>query len=106
MNFELEEIRTVDPYVKMPTSPTSPMATIPSTLEVSRPRSPDSHGPRDVVDISHDEEVIREQHDYTENAPQAVVNAIAIEREREQNETPPDLMVGSLGSWAGGDDSD
>lgn len=40
-------------------------------------------------------------HDYTENAPQAVVDAIAIERAREEKEAPPDMMVGSFQSWAG-----
>lgn len=43
-----------------------------------------------------------EQHDYTENAPQAVVDAIAIERAREEQEGPPDMMVGSFQSWMGG----
>lgn len=38
-------------------------------------------------------------YDYTENAPQAVVDAIAIERAREEKEGPPDMMVGSWASW-------
>ena len=37
--------------------------------------------------------------DYTENAPQGVVDAIAIERAREEKEGPPDMISGSLGSW-------
>lgn len=37
--------------------------------------------------------------DYTENAPQGVVDAIAIERAREEQEGPPDMISGSLGSW-------
>lgn len=37
--------------------------------------------------------------DYTENAPQGVVDAIAIERAREEQEGPPDMISGSVGSW-------
>ena len=106
MNIELKEIKSSESSKKMPSSPTSPMATIPTAVDISRPREPDEHGPRDVVDISQDEEVDRRHYDYTENAPQAVVNAIAMEREREQNEAPPDLMVGSFGSWTGNDDGE
>ena len=47
-----------------------------------------------------------DQYDYTENAPQAVVNAIAMERAREEKEAPADMMVGSLQSWAGGDEGE
>jgi cation-transporting ATPase 13A3/4/5 len=37
--------------------------------------------------------------DYTEAAPQGVIDAIAIERAREQQEGPPDMISGSVGSW-------
>jgi hypothetical protein len=37
--------------------------------------------------------------DYTENAPQGVVDAVVIERAREAQEGPPDMISGSLGSW-------
>lgn len=45
-------------------------------------------------------------YDYTENAPQAVVDAIAIERAREEKEGPPDMMVGSWASWMSHDDGE
>jgi hypothetical protein len=42
-------------------------------------------------------------YDYTENAPQAVVDAIFIERKREEEEGAPDMMVGSWASWMNND---
>lgn len=77
-----------------PPSPTR--AQIPSAIAATRPTAPDSHHPE-----ANQEEPVR--HDYTENAPQAVVDAIAIERAREEKEAPPDMMVGSFQSWAGQD---
>jgi hypothetical protein len=34
-----------------------------------------------------------------QNAPQGVVDAIAIARAKEEQEGPPDMISGSVGSW-------
>ena len=91
-----------------PPSPTR--ANFPSAISASRPTQPDAFHPEPVHNgkpglsaangQNHEEPV---HHDYTENAPQAVVDAIAIERAREEKEAPPDMMVGSFQSWAGPD---
>lgn len=49
------------------------------------------------------DEAGKQGYDYTENAPQAVVDAIFIERKREEEEGPPDMMVGSWASWMNND---
>lgn len=91
-----------------PVSPTR--AQIPSAISVSRPAQPDGFHPEPVQNSQPQNTASNGQgeegpshHDYTENAPQAVVDAIAIERAREEKEAPPDMMVGSFQSWAGPD---
>ena len=90
-----------------PTSPTR--AQIPSAISVSRPANPDAFHPEPLQGqtsappLNGQGEEGQFHHDYTENAPQAVVDAIAIERAREEKEAPPDMMVGSFQSWAGPD---
>ena len=89
--------------------PPSPgLATIPSAISASRPIPPDRFHPAPVKHPLNEQEQVQDRagpshHDYTENAPQAVVDAIAIERAREEKEAPPDMMVGSFQSWAGTD---
>jgi cation-transporting ATPase 13A2 len=95
-----------------PPSPTR--ATIPSAISVSKPKVPDTFHP---VAMDTDASTLSVQshsttnpntethppsdYDYTENAPQAAIDAIAIERAREAKEGPPDMMVGSFQSWMG-----
>lgn len=90
-------------------SPPSARAQIPSALAATKPSQPDAFRPVPLTS-AHDTssggpsaEAGPSHHDYTENAPQAVVDAIAIERAREEKEAPPDMMVGSFQSWAGQD---
>jgi len=89
-------------------TPTSPLAEIPSTADISISRLPQTTVKaadtlqKETLPPSEPSEASEAGHDYTENAPQAVVDAIAIERAREEQEGPPDLMVGSFQSWMGG----
>ena len=85
-----------------PPSPTR--AQIPSAIAASKPNAPDAFHPVDTSTPANGQGP--SHHDYTENAPQAVVDAIAIERAREEKEAPPDMMVGSLQSWMGQNDGE
>lgn len=69
----------------------------PSGMSASRPNTNTA--------TSKGKEPVTEEvgYDYTENAPQAVVDAIFIERKREEEEGPPDMMVGSWASWMNND---
>lgn len=92
----------------MPDPPSPTRAQIPSALAASKPTQPDTFHPVPAGSSASPSAIPAKQdgpshHDYTENAPQAVVDAIAIEREREAKEAPPDMMVGSFQSWAGVD---
>ena len=89
-------------------SPPSPTrSTIPSAIVISRPQQADTYHPQTVGDqelgVSSRPEPV-EHYDYTGNAPQAVVDAIAMQRAREEKEAPPDMMVGSFQSWGGLDE--
>ena len=86
--------------------PTSPgIAQIPSNSSPLKQRKDPfkSHaqaGPsRNEDDEDQDEEERGPKWDYTENAPQGVVDAIAIARAKEEQEGPPDMISGSVGSW-------
>jgi len=92
----------------MPDPPSPTRAQIPSAIAASKPVQPDAFHPVPAGPAANSSTARLVQdgpshHDYTENAPQAVVDAIAIEREREAKEAPPDMMVGSFQSWAGAD---
>ncbi|WVQ96650.1 hypothetical protein IAU59_003756 [Kwoniella sp. CBS 9459] len=91
---------------------------LPSAIAQSRPTQPDKFHPvplpssqKNVAGVvpsppqgqNEDGDAGPSTYDYTENAPQAVVDAIAIEREREAKEGPQEMMVGSWTSWAGGE---
>ncbi|ODN81649.1 hypothetical protein L202_02049 [Cryptococcus amylolentus CBS 6039] len=95
--------------------PPGPSSRIPSAISASRPTPPDTHHPvlvspenRNIVQPSpsktsdHKDEV----HDYTEDAPQAMVDAVAMEIAKHEQEGPPEMMAGSMASWAGVDDGD
>lgn len=93
--------------------PSSPgVASIPSVIDISKPVPHDSFGPVPVERaIASDEpragpsyNAGPSYHDYTENAPQAILDAIANERAREEKEGPPDMMVGSFQEWTGNED--
>lgn len=90
-----------------PSPPTPGISAIPATKAAAMPSQRDTFHPI-PVSAAHQEGADAgtgpSQHDYTENARQADVDAIAIERAREQREGPPDMMVGSMTSWAGSDD--
>ncbi|WVQ83070.1 hypothetical protein IAT38_005208 [Cryptococcus sp. DSM 104549] len=99
-----------------PPSPGAIPDHIPSAIAISRPTKPDAFHPEPAPQAQQNgggsapKPIVDSQkpgpsrYDYTENAPQAVVDAIAIERAREEKEgPPPDLMVGSWASWAGSD---
>lgn len=75
----------------------------PSGMSVSRPTDqPEPHNGN--VPAPKDGDVAgKVGYDYTENAPQAVVDAIFIERKREEEEGAPDMMVGSWASWMNND---
>nr|XP_019012720.1 cation-transporting ATPase 13A3/4/5 [Kwoniella pini CBS 10737]OCF51501.1 cation-transporting ATPase 13A3/4/5 [Kwoniella pini CBS 10737] len=88
---------------------------LPSAISQSRPTAPDTFHP---IPISDDQKNVKgtvptppqqeedegpSTYDYTENAPDAVVQAVAIERERERKEGPQEMMVGSWNSWDGGE---
>ena len=81
--------------------PTPGLSTIPSGIARSQPTKPDQFHPTPPDSRDEPSEAGPSNYDYTENAPQAVVDAIAIERAREQKEGPPEMMVGSFSSWAG-----
>ncbi|WVR06383.1 hypothetical protein IAU60_003414 [Kwoniella sp. DSM 27419] len=102
----------------MTSPPAASNEALPSAISQSRPTPRDHFHPIDVpqdqknvVGVvptppqprSRDEDAGPSTYDYTENAPQAVVDAIAIEREREAKEGPQEMMVGSWTSWAGGE---
>ena len=86
--------------------PTPGASSIPSAISVSKPSKPDHFHP---VPIEHnappsESESRPLRHDYTENAPQADVDAVASARwAKEDQEGPPDMMVGSLPDWTGND---
>lgn len=98
-----------------PTPPPLP-DNIPSAISVSRPtafgaqrvlHTPDQERntippPQNTHENGH-EPPGPSDYDYTENAPQAVVDAVAIERAKREQEGPPEMMVGSWTSWAGSD---
>ncbi|WWC88708.1 uncharacterized protein L201_003621 [Kwoniella dendrophila CBS 6074] len=96
-----------------PPSPGVSNTALPSAISQSRPTAPDTFHPvpipKDQRNISGTVPTPPEQdegpstYDYTENAPDAVVQAVAIERERERKEGPQEMMVGSWTSWAGGE---
>ena len=91
------------------TSPPSPnRSTIPSAISVSRPQQADTHHPTTGDDRDQESGASRpepaEQYDYTDSTPLPVVEAIAIQRAKEQKEAPPDMMVGSMQSWGGFDE--
>jgi cation-transporting ATPase 13A2 len=74
--------------------PTPGISTIPTAVPIVHPSTgagPSNEQPADGPST----------YDYTEKAPQAVVDAIAIERAREEKEGPGEMMVGSFSSWAG-----
>lgn len=74
--------------------PTPGISSIPTAIPIAHPSTgagPLNQQPADGPST----------YDYTENAPQAVVDAIAIERAREEKEGPGEMMVGSFSSWAG-----
>ncbi|WVO12601.1 hypothetical protein L204_100206 [Cryptococcus depauperatus] len=87
---------------------------IPSAISASRPTPPDVHHPvfvppeqRNLVSSTprhiEQEDPGPSNYDYTENAPQADVDAVAIAREKQLQEGgPPEMMIGS---WAGSDDN-
>ncbi|KAK1925519.1 putative cation transporting ATPase [Papiliotrema laurentii] len=92
----------------MPDPPSPTIAQIPSAISASKPSAPDTFHPLPAAGVSAErlgDEPGPSHHDYTENAPQAVVDAIAMERAKEEKEAPPDMMVGSFQSWAGQDDT-
>ncbi|WRT67812.1 uncharacterized protein IL334_004786 [Kwoniella shivajii] len=100
-----------------PPTPGPSNTAFPSAISQSRPTAPDTFHPvpipKEQKNVSgkvptppHQEDGEGEgpsTYDYTENAPQAVVDAIANERERERKEGPQEMMVGSWTSWAGGE---
>jgi cation-transporting ATPase 13A2 len=87
--------------------PTSPgLAEIPSTTSPVKQRKDPFKTIFQAGSSTHNQIQDRENQedngpkwDYTENAPQGVVDAIAIERAREEQEGPPDMISGSVGSW-------
>ncbi|KIR42837.1 cation-transporting ATPase 13A3/4/5 [Cryptococcus deuterogattii 99/473] len=101
-----------------PTPPPLP-DNIPSAISVSRPTAFDAQRalhtsdqetstippPQNTHEDGH-EPPGPSDYDYTENAPQAVVDAVAIERAKREQEGPPEMMVGSWTSWAGSDNAD
>ena len=90
----------------MATSPESGIAEMPAAVSAIKPATPDAFHPVPVTPEPA-RPVPADQgpstYDYTENAPQAVVDAIAIERKREEMEGPAEMMVGSWTSWSGDD---
>ncbi|WVQ65814.1 uncharacterized protein L199_003992 [Kwoniella botswanensis] len=98
-----------------PPSPGVSNTALPSAISQSRPTAPDTFHPvpvpkdqKNVVGtipapLQHQKDAGPSTYDYTENAPDAVVQAVAIERERERKEGPQEMMVGSWTSWAGGE---
>jgi cation-transporting ATPase 13A2 len=81
-------------------SPPSPgIAQIPTNPSSSKPIQADRFHPIPIPSGAEDQ-LGRSTYDYTENAPQAIVDAIAIENARREKEAP-DLMIGSLESWDG-----
>ncbi|WWC62526.1 uncharacterized protein I303_105122 [Kwoniella dejecticola CBS 10117] len=98
-----------------PPSPGVSNTALPSAITQSRPSAPDTFHPIPVPNNQKNTKGTvptppqREEHegpstyDYTENAPDAVVQAVAIERERERKEGPQEMMVGSWNSWDGGE---
>ena len=86
--------------------PTTPgIAQIPSTTSPLKQRKdpfkslPQAGPSARNDDEDEDEEERGPKWDYTENAPQVVVDAIAIARAKEEQEGPPDMISGSVGSW-------
>lgn len=84
-----------------PENGSGPSSAIPVSIDVSRATRPDHFHP---IPIDHAipveaQDIPRMQHDYTENASQAELDAIA--RERKATEGLGDFMVGSMTGWAG-----
>ena len=84
------------------------VSTIPSAISIIKPTHPDRFHPIPIgVEVPPEEPEAGpskpSEHDYTENVPQAVFDAIAHERAREAQEGPADMMVGSFQSWSGDD---
>ncbi|OWZ71730.1 hypothetical protein AYX14_02820 [Cryptococcus neoformans] len=103
------------------TSPPTPppiQDNIPSAISVSRPTAFSPQRPLHIPDQERNtipppqnsqdgqQPPGVSNYDYTENAPQAVVDAVAIERAKREQEGPPEMMVGSWTSWAGSDNAD
>jgi cation-transporting ATPase 13A2 len=100
MIFSIHHISSLVSMADPPSQEAGP-SSIPSAIEISRSSKADQFHPIPIPAASQN--ISRTYHDYTENAPQAVVDAIAVERAREEMGGPPDMMVGSFQSWAGTD---
>jgi cation-transporting ATPase 13A3/4/5 len=83
--------------------PASSSSNFPADISASQPINRDNFHPepRPASKDQDGQDAGPSNYDYTENAPQAVVDAIAIERAREEKEGPGEMMVGSFSSWAG-----
>ena len=80
-------------------------STLPSAISTSKPTDPDASYPIfDTTPPDAMEAGPSSYYDYTENAPQADVDAVAIQRAKEGIEGPADMMVGSLPNWTGVED--
>ncbi len=87
----------------MADSPDPGPSTIPSAINISKPTQRDTVHPIPLGQGASPVEPVA-GHDYTENAPQAIFDAVANERAREEKEGPPDMMVGSFQEWTGNED--
>ncbi len=103
--WEVGHYGSIKNSVAMADPPHPRPSRIPSAISISKPTHPDTFHPvpAETGATPTEPEAGPSNHDYTENAPQAVVEAIAIERAREEKEGPPDMMVGSFQSWTGND---